>query len=345
MGFDLIFYGALLALTGLGYRIWRTAPVSRRSLRIVRTIPVVVLVLLWAWQIGLLVVPKGQKWHEVLRLPRHLWVLNHRSFPDGAQRQRLTYGEHPRQYYHYYPAPANSPKRDQVIVYWHGGGWTTGAPDQHQYLAHLLQQQGYTLIFPAYRLTPDYHFEDLRADVDAALLHSLDFLKQQGITDPQLILGGTSAGGNLATLLAYDEQRWANMALDRQDLLLGTFSIAGALDLAEMESTIALRRYAGRQGEAQFEQANPKNWVNASDAFPFLCLHGTKDGLVDYDAARSFCQTVRLFCSDCVDFASFDNMTHLQVGAMWYYRPKAQKGQDQTLLQWLQRLAPAPPVG
>lgn len=338
MGFDVMYGSVLVLFSVLSYKIIRSNRAQRWTWKFLKALPVGVTVLLWAWLAGLCFLPKGIKWHEVVRLPRHLWVLDHNTIPDGVQRQRLAYGDDPRQYYYYYPALEGSAHPERVVVFWHGGAWTTGHPDQHHYLAHLLQQQGYTLIFPAYRLTPKYDFEHLQADVNAALLHGLAHLEQQGIAHPQLILGGTSAGGNLATLLAYDEQRWEALGLDRAQLLRGVFSIAGALDLDKMESTIALREYAGRAEDPSFALANPKTWVDAQDNFPFLCLHGDKDGLVDYEAAHSFCEAIRLFCPDCVHFKTFNNMTHLQVAAMWYYRPKTHQGQGSTLVQWLQQL-------
>lgn len=342
MGFDLIYGSVLLLFSIASYKIVRSTPARHWALKLFKTLPVLVTVLLWAWLVGLWVLPKGIKWHEALRVPRHLWVLDHNNIPDGVQRQRLTYGDDPRQYYYYYPALENSTHPEQVIVFWHGGAWTTGHPDQHHYLAHLLQQQGYSLIFPAYRLTPQHNFEHLQEDVNLALMHSLHHLTDQGIHAPKLILGGTSAGGNLATLLAYDEERWEHLGLDRQALLQGVFSIAGALDLDLMEPTITLRQYAGKAGDPSFALANPKTWVNAQDQFPFLCLHGDKDGLVDHAAAHSFCEAIRLFCPDCVHFQTFNNMTHLQVAAMWYYRPNARRGQGSTLVQWLDQLDSSP---
>lgn len=338
MGFDLMYGSMLLLFSIASYKIVRSTPAQHWPLKLFKTLPVIIMFFLGAWLVGLWALPRGSKWHEVLRVPRHLWVLDHNTILDGVQKQRLTYGDDPRQYYYYYPALKNSTHPEQVIVFWHGGAWTTGHPDQHHYLAHLLQQQGYSLIFPAYRLTPKHHFEDLQEDVNLALMHSLQHLADQGLHTPKLILGGTSAGGNLATLLAYDEQRWKRLGLDRQALLQGVFSIAGALDLDAMESTIALRQYAGGAGDPSFALANPKTWVNAQDQFPFLCLHGDKDGLVAYTAARSFCDAIRLFCPDCVQFQTFSNMTHLQVTAMWYYRPTTQCGQGRTLVQWLNQL-------
>lgn len=345
MTFDLIFYGALLLSSLAASVVWRSTSAKQWNVRLIKAVPILLAAFFWSWQIALLVIPKGWKWHEVTRIPRHLWMLNNTDFRLDDQRQRLTYGDHPRQYYHYYPAPKKSPHPNRVIIHWHGGAWATGSPQQHQYLAHLLQEQGYAAFFPAYRLTPSYGFKHIHEDVDQALLHVLDFLKTQGIESPELVLGGTSAGGNLATVLAYDEVRWKTLGLNREQLLSGVFSIAGALDLERMEQTRTLREYAGRPTDATFLQANPKNWVTPQDAFPFLCLHGTADGLVDVAAARSFCEEVRLFCPDCVDFVPFDKLTHLQTASMWYYRPCARQGQGSILLKWLERLNKPVPLG
>ncbi|MGH1335100.1 MAG: alpha/beta hydrolase [Aureispira sp.] len=343
MLFDLVFYGLLLGSTAASYWVIRSQRTKNWLLKGLKATLVLFCLSLWVWQGALLFVTKGSKFHEVARIPRHLLQLDNKSVKEGANRERIVYGKHTRQYYDYYPASKNSPHPEKVVFYLHGGGWTLGSPQQHRYLSKLLQEEGYSLIFPAYRLTPHFSYEHLQEDVNTALVHSLAMLQKKGIKDIQLFIGGTSAGGNLALLLAYDEERWKSLNLDRDQLLQGAFSIAGAIDLEKMDKTFTLQDYAGPEKSKTFALANPKTWVSPTDEFPFLCLHGTKDGLVNYAAAVSFCNEVKLFCPECVDLRSYEGLSHLEVSSSWYYRKQDRVGQDTTLLNWMERVTQAPP--
>lgn len=340
--FDLLFYSVLALSTIVFYALlkWHP-PIDKKAPKYLKTIGLLICLIPWTWQLLLWISPKGSKWQEALHLPRHLWMLNNAPFKDGEQGQKINYGAHPRQYYYYYPAPNQSLKKNIVIFYLHGGGWCLGSPEQHKHLAYLLQKAGYTLIFPAYRLTPDFDYYHLQDDVNSALKHSFNFLQTQGINNIQLVIGGTSAGANLATLLAYDEQRWNQLNLDRS-MLKGVFSIVGALDITEMEQTATLLAYTGSSDQASYTLANPIHTINALDSFPFLCLHGKKDGLVPYQAAASFCDKLSSLLPHTVDFRSFEQASHLELGAAWYYDKQSNLGQDTMLINWLNNITSPP---
>ncbi|BDS15335.1 alpha/beta hydrolase [Aureispira anguillae] len=338
MLFDFFFYGLLIFSTFISYNLIPFTTPSNKLLKGIKVLFVIFCGSLWLWQLLLWVLPKGSKIEEAIHLPRHLWMLDHAAFKDGEQKQKVAYGTQQRQYYQYYPAPSSSNQKNTVIFYIHGGGWCLGSPNQHKHLAHLLQKEGYTLIFPAYRLTPEFNYFDLQEDINAALTHSLEFLKTQGIHHPQLIIGGTSAGANLGCLLAYDENRWEKMNLDRS-ILQGVFSIVGALDIAKMEQTSTLLNYTGQPESATYQLANPVTWINQKDSFNFLCLHGKKDGLVDYAAAVSFCDKLNRVAPNRIDFQSFEQATHIDLGAAWYYDPAMNYGQDSILINWLNKIS------
>lgn len=338
MLFDLVFYTLLLCTSIGAYKIIKSNASKYKFLKILKLLFVIFTISLWLSVLLQVVLPKGSKYQEALHLPRHLWMLDNAAFEDGLNKQKIAYGEHPKQYYHYYPALEGSQKKNTIIVYLHGGGWCLGSPDQHRYLAHLLQQEGYTLVFPAYRLTPEFEYKDLQEDVNNALLHALNLVKEQGIETPHVILGGTSAGGNLASLLAYDEQRWERLGLDRS-ILKGTFSIVGALNTAKMEQTFTLLEYTGAPDSKSYQLANPVHWISPQDTFPFLCLHGKKDGLVDYAAVQAFCEQLNNTVPNVLNFKTYEDASHIELGAAWYYKKQANLGQDTVLMNWLDKVS------
>jgi acetyl esterase/lipase len=334
MLFDLFFY-TLLLITSIGsYKIIKSVPTKNKFLKVLKFLFVSFTASLWLLLVLQWVLPKGSKYQEVVHLPRHLSTLDYGEFEDGLNKQKITYGKHPKQYYNYYPALEGSKKKNTLIIYLHGGGWCLGSPNQHRYLAHFLQKEGYTLVLPAYRLTPEFGYQDLQDDVNNALLHALNFTKKQGIGNPKVILGGTSAGANLATLLAYDESRWADLGLDRS-ILKGAFSIVGAINTAEMEQTFTLLNFTGQPDSESYKLANPVTWISPQDTFPFLCLHGKKDGLVAYSAVEGFCNKLEKTVPNVLNLKAYENATHIELGAAWYYNKKANLGQDTVLINWL----------
>jgi acetyl esterase/lipase len=334
MLFDIVFY-TLLVLTSFGsYKIIKSTAAKNKFFKLLKFLFVLFTASLWILLLAQWILPKGSKYQEAAHLPRHLWMLDYAEFEDGINKQKIAYGKHPKQYYQYYPALEGSKKKNTIILYLHGGGWCLGSPNQHRYLAYLLQKEGYTLVFSAYRLTPEFGYQDLQEDVNSALLHALNFTKEQGINNPQVILGGTSAGGNLASLLAYDENRWVELGLDRS-ILKGVFSIVGALNTAAMEQTFTMLDYTGAADSETYPLANPLNWISAQDTFPFLCLHGKKDGLVNYAAVEAFCTKLNQTVPNVLSLNSYEDGTHLEVGAAWYYDKQANLGQDTMLTNWL----------
>jgi len=334
--FDFFFYTLLIGSTFGSYFIIRSASAFNRFYRFLKGSFVFFCGLMWLWQILLWTLPKGNLYAEAVQLPRHFWHLRSQP-PLTIDSQKHAYGEQDRQYLVYYPASANSPNAHKVIFYLHGGGWHVGSPDQHKHLAKVLHQQGYTVIMPAYRLGPIHDYYDMQEDVNQALVKSLALLKEAGIEQPALIIGGTSAGGNLASLLTYDEQRWEDLNIDR-NIVKGSFSIVGVLDLNFMEPTMTLHNYTGPPESEQYDLANPITRISSADTIPLLCLNGGKDGLAPCENNFSFCKKLQSVSNNLVEMHTFPNASHIDVGAAWYYDSSRNLGQDSILLHWLQSL-------
>ena len=90
-----------------------------------------------------------------------------------------------------------------VLVYYHGGGWTIGDLDTHDTLCReLANGAGCAVIAVDYRMGPEHRFPAAVDDCIAATrwVHAQAAALQ---IDPQrLAVGGDSAGGNLAAVVA-----------------------------------------------------------------------------------------------------------------------------------------------
>lgn len=90
-----------------------------------------------------------------------------------------------------------------ALLYLHGGGWVIGAPETHEDICRTLANRvGAVVISPDYRLAPDHPFPAALTDCAAALRFIVAQSQSVGINPARIAVGGDSAGGNLAAVLA-----------------------------------------------------------------------------------------------------------------------------------------------
>ncbi len=103
----------------------------------------------------------------------------------------------------YVPAEAEGPEAGALLVYFHGGGWVVGDLDTHDNLCRALAAaSGARVIAVDYRLAPEHPFP---APVDDALAAFADVQARAaslGADRARVAVGGDSAGGHLAAVVA-----------------------------------------------------------------------------------------------------------------------------------------------
>lgn len=102
----------------------------------------------------------------------------------------------------YWPRPSNDARG--CIVWFHGGAWVLGALDGVDPLAGAIAEaSGARVVAVDYRLAPEHPFPAALHDADAALAWARNAgAEQLGHTPTRVIVGGDSAGGNIATVAA-----------------------------------------------------------------------------------------------------------------------------------------------
>jgi len=103
----------------------------------------------------------------------------------------------------YRPLGAAADARLPVLVYFHGGGWVIGDLDTHDVLCReLANRAGCAVISVDYRLAPEHRFPAAVDDAVAATRWVRANAAQLQVDADRLAVGGDSAGGNLAAVVA-----------------------------------------------------------------------------------------------------------------------------------------------
>lgn len=112
---------------------------------------------------------------------------------------------------------------ENVILYIHGGGHVFGSPNTHSAMvAQLAKRAGCEAVLPVYPLSPESVFPRSLEVVRQAY----DGLLAQGFRSSQIVIGGDSAGGNLALALL------AKLVADKADLPAGLFAFSPLTDMS-----------------------------------------------------------------------------------------------------------------
>lgn len=89
------------------------------------------------------------------------------------------------------------------LVFFHGGGWVIGDLDTHDVVCRKLAHEGELIVISVdYRLAPEHKFPTAADDAIAATKWVAANSAKLGIDATRISVGGDSAGGNLAAVVA-----------------------------------------------------------------------------------------------------------------------------------------------
>lgn len=128
----------------------------------------------------------------------------------------------------YQPAGARG-----LLVYFHGGGWTTGSLEQDDFFCQLMARDaGCAVLSVEYGLAPEHPFPEPLDDCLAATRWAAGEATRLGGAGARLAVGGSSAGANLAAAVALRARDEGGPAIDYQVLVSPVCD--GGLDFASV---------------------------------------------------------------------------------------------------------------
>jgi acetyl esterase len=114
-----------------------------------------------------------------------------------------------------------------TVVFLHGGGFVIGDLDTHEGVCRLLSHDvGAVVVSVDYRLAPEHRFPAAVDDAYAALTWVAAHIDEYGGDAARLVVGGDSAGGNLAAVCAQLAHR-DGLALAAQLLVYPSVDLLG----------------------------------------------------------------------------------------------------------------------
>ena len=107
-----------------------------------------------------------------------------------------------------------------ALVYFHGGGWVVGDLDTHDVVCRQIAMEAHAVVIAVdYRLAPEHPFPAAVEDAWSATTWIAAHAAELGIDAKRLAVGGDSAGGGLAAVVALMARDSSKLRLTLQVLV------------------------------------------------------------------------------------------------------------------------------
>jgi acetyl esterase/lipase len=154
-----------------------------------------------------------------------------------------------------------------MLAFLHGGGWTNGYKEWMAFMAPAFTDAGIVFASVGYRLAPAHLFPVGYEDACRGVRWISENAAQYGGRTDRLFVGGHSAGGHYAALMALQ-----GAVPD----LRGCLPIAGVYDFGAQSGLTMRPRFLGPADSGHETAANPMLHVGAH-TIPFLITNGSDD--------------------------------------------------------------------
>lgn len=186
----------------------------------------------------------------------------------------------------YTPKRPNKDKRD-VIVFFHGGSWTSGKKEDYRFVAETFGERGFVVVIPDYRKYPAVRFPVFVEDAAAAIVWVARHIGDYGGNPARIHVLGHSAGAHIGFLAVADNHYLAAYGLEADQIVTSLAGLAGPYDFTPASAdTIAIfgppARYPAMRVTSFIDGREP----------PMLLLQGDDDRLVGIENLERLQKTI-----------------------------------------------------
>jgi acetyl esterase/lipase len=138
------------------------------------------------------------------------------------------------------PTAADPAPRDgyPVVVFFHGGTWTSGSRADYRFVGEALAVRGIVAVIADYRLYPQVRYPEFLTDCARAVAWARREVQHYGGDGARLFVMGHSSGAYNAAMIALDA-RWLATAGTAPSALAGWIGLAGPYDFLPMTNVEA----------------------------------------------------------------------------------------------------------
>lgn len=162
-----------------------------------------------------------------------------------------------------------------VLMYMHGGGWVSGFKEMLAFMAPGLTEAGILFASAGYRLAPAHVFPAGYDDAARAFAWLHANVSRYGGRPERIFVGGHSAGGHYAALLAV-RRDWRDRLGLPEDAVRGCLPVSGVYDLTASGGLSQRPRFLGPEGSGSEREASPIFNIQGVPP-PFLLAWGSQD--------------------------------------------------------------------
>lgn len=228
-----------------------------------------------------------------------MYVLKPKWHDEYGQRfQDISYGSRQHNTYDLY-LPNDAEKNDSLalILYVHGGSWLGGDKDEHYGDCYAWVQRGYATATMNYSFLSEdsVSLHTMSDEIDSCIRHIVGFASEKGVHIRQMAIAGTSAGGHLAMMFAYNHShplplRFEAIKVGPSDfrILFSYEENAKAEDVENLVFSCTGKRMRANECSRELLDsikllASPVSYINDSTALPAIFAYGGKDWLIKPD--------------------------------------------------------------
>jgi acetyl esterase/lipase len=197
------------------------------------------------------------------------------AFGTYRRRADIAYGPDRRHRLDVYLPTRARAEPGPVIVFWHGGRWTTGDKVEYRFVGAALAELGCVTVIPNYRRYPMVKLRGFMEDAARGAAWAHDHARELGADAGRLYTMGHSAGAHIAALLTLDSRYFA--AVGRHaPRIAGLIGLSGPYDFLPLKEDDVKDMFGPPE---RYADSQPVNFVR-KDSPPALLIHGSKDRMV-----------------------------------------------------------------